>query len=146
MKSRFSSKVETKLLLEMIKTTTHSDDIMMNNLKKIVSDTLWKSFSDYKFKHLQTVATKNVGSALGYGLKIVFGSYTKGEFSNNISKISQLQYDIDAIERQLNFISKIIPKMKSEKLFVILKINKKQGLQYAINYSRVVEIEISKRV
>lgn len=146
MNSKFSSNFETESLQEMTKTAIHSEAILINHLKKTVSDILWKSFDDYKSENMKTIATKNMGAVLGYGLKKIFGSYNEGEFSNNISRMSQLQSDIEVIKQQLDLISKMIPKMGSEKLFRILHINKKQGLLAAISYSLVVQIEVSKRV
>lgn len=145
MKSKFLSNFETERL-EMIKICTNSEGILTDHLKKMVSETLWKSFSNYKYKNSLTYIEKISGTSIGFGLKILFGNYTAGEYSNKLSKISQSQSDIDVIEQKMHLASKKILKEECSELFTILKINAKQGLLDAIGYSLRIQIEVSKRV
>ena len=145
MKCKILSNFEAERL-EMIKIGINSDNILIHHLKKMVSDILWKSFSNYKYKNSLTGIKKISGTSIGFGLKMLFGNYIEGEYSNELSKIFQSQPDIDDIEHKMYLASKKILKEECSELFIILKINAEQGLFAAISYSLRIQIEISKRV
>lgn len=145
MKTKILTNFEAERL-EMIKIGTNSDDILIHHLKKMVSETLWKSFSNYKYKNSLTGIGKRLGTSIGFGLKMLFGNYTAGEYSNELSKISELRPDIDTIEHKMYLASKKILKEECSELFTILKINTEQGLLAAISYSLRVQIKVLKRV
>jgi len=119
----------------MITLATESNKKQIFVLRKITVDILLHSIKEQERNNALDIVGRFVGVTVLAWKQKSDNSYSPGSWSHNVNDIALApQHYIDSLESRLYIAAKKIQSMNIKELFDVIRINKHQGPEEAINY------------
>lgn len=132
---RFQSNLSPERLEKLVNSATITNKKQISGLRKIIEEVLWDSINNKKRSDIPSELVSFTTFSIIALAQMYDGSYWPDSWSRNVNNIALApQHHTNRLESRLCIALKKIQSINVKELFNVIRINKHQGLEAAIDY------------